>query len=133
MLFLDGKKEALFREMEEAMREASKALQFEKAARLRDEIKALKTLNLRGNLADHAQPEVFYVDPRRGLKGLKKVLKLDSIPRTIDGVDIAHLGGTEMVGSLVRFVDGLPFKPGYRKYKIKSVKGVDDFASIREA
>src|SRR5438309_4554345 len=45
MLFLDGKKEALFREMEEAMREASKALRFEKAARLRDEIKALKTLN----------------------------------------------------------------------------------------
>ena len=57
-------------------------------------IKALRTLNLRGNLAQHAQPEVFYVDPRRGLKGLKKILGLDSIPRTIDGVDIAHLGGT---------------------------------------
>ena len=54
------------------MREASKALQFEKAARLRDEIKALETLNLRGDLAKHAQPEVFYVDPRKGLKGLKK-------------------------------------------------------------
>ncbi len=83
------------------MRAASKELQFEKAARLRDEIKALQTLNLRGDLAKHAQPEVFYVDPRRGLKGLKKVLKLDSIPRTIDGVDIAHLGGTATVGSLV--------------------------------
>ena len=105
------------------MREASKELQFEKAARLRDEIKALETLNLRGNLAKHAQPEVFYVDPRKGLKGLKKVLKLDSIPRTIDGVDIAHLGGTEMVGSLVTFIDGLPFKPGYRRYQIKSVAG----------
>ena len=80
-------------------------------------------LSLRGNLADHAQPEVFYVDPRKGLKGLKKVLKLDSIPRTIDGVDIAHLGGNEMVGSLVSFVDGLPFKPGYRRYQIKSVDG----------
>ena len=60
------------------------------------------------------------------------ILKLDSIPRTIDGVDIAHLGGNEMVGSLVRFVDGLPFKPGYRKYQIKSVEGIDDFAAIRE-
>src|SRR5207248_8574739 len=118
--------------MEEEMRAASRNLQFEKAARLRDEIKALQTLNLRGNLAEHAQPEVFYVDPRRGLKGLKKVLELDSVPRTIDGVDIAHLGGTEMVGSLVRFIDGLPFKPGYRRYKIKSVAGVDDYASIRE-
>ena len=131
-LFLDGKKDVLLKEMEEEMREASKALQFEKAARLRDEIKALGSLNLRGNLADHAQPEVFYVDPRKGSKGLKQILKLDSIPRTIDGVDIAHLGGNEMVGSLVSFVDGLPFKPGYRRYQIKSVAGIDDFAAIRE-
>jgi excinuclease ABC subunit C len=131
-LFLDGKKDILLKEMEEEMRESSKALQFEKAARLRDEIKALGSLNLRGNLADHAQPEVFYVDPRKGLKGLKQILKLDSIPRTIDGVDIAHLGGNEMVGSLVSFVDGLPFKPGYRRYLIKSVTGIDDFAAIRE-
>jgi excinuclease ABC subunit C len=131
-LFLDGKKAVVLKEMEEEMKEASKALQFEKAARLRDEIKALNSLNLRGNLADHAQPEVFYVDPRKGLKGLKQILKLSSLPRTIDGVDIAHLGGTEMVGSLVTFVDGLPFKPGYRRYRIKSVAGIDDFASIRE-
>ncbi len=131
-LFLDGKKEVVLAELEEEMKTASRELRFEKAARLRDEIKALKTLNLRGDLAKHAQPEVFYVDPRRGLKGLQKVLKLESMPRRIDGVDIAHLGGTETVGSLVTFIDGLPFKPGYRRYKIKSVKGVDDYASIRE-
>jgi excinuclease ABC subunit C len=131
-LFLDGKKAVVVKELEEEMKEASKALQFEKAARLRDEIKALTSLNLRGNLADHAQPEVFYVDPRKGLKGLKQILKLSSLPRTIHGVDIAHLGGNEMVGSLVTFVDGLPFKPGYRRYRIKSVSGIDDFASIRE-
>ena len=75
----------------EEMRAASKSLQFEKAARLRDEIKAMKSLNLRGDLEKHAQPEVFYVDPRKGLKGLKKILKLESIPRTLDGVDIAHI------------------------------------------
>ncbi len=40
--------------------------------------------------------------------------------------------GNEMVGSLVSFVDGLPFKPGYRRYQIKSVAGIDDFAAIRE-
>jgi excinuclease ABC subunit C len=131
-LFLDGKKDVVLSEMEDEMREASKALQFEKAARLRDEIQALRTLNLRGDLAKHAQPEVFYIDPRKGLKGLKKVLQLESVPRRIDGVDIAHLGGTETVGSLVTFIDGLPFKPGYRRYKIKSVAGIDDFASIRE-
>jgi excinuclease ABC subunit C len=131
-LFLDGKKDAVLAEMEDEMKEASKALLFEKAARLRDEIKALKTLNLRGDLAKHAQPEVFYVDPRKGLKGLQKVLHLETTPRRIDCVDIAHLGGTETVGSLVTFIDGLPFKPGYRRYKIKSVQGIDDFASIRE-
>ena len=131
-LFLDGKKDVVLAEMEAEMKEASKALLFEKAARLRDELKALQNINLRGDLEKHAQPEVFYVDPRKGLKGLKKVLGLESIPRTIDCVDIAHLGGTETVGSLVTFIDGLPFKPGYRRYKIKSVTGVDDYASIRE-
>ncbi len=131
-LFLDGKKDALLRELEAEMKQAARDLLFEKAARLRDEIKALSTLNLRGNLADHAQPEVFYVDPRRGLKGLKQVLKLDSTPRTIDGVDIAHLSGNETVGSLVTFVDGLPFKPGYRRYRIQGVEGINDFASIQE-
>ena len=131
-LFLDGKKDVVLAELEAEMKEASKALMFEKAARLRDEVKSLKNLNLRGDLAKHAQPEVFYVDPRKGLKGLQKVLHLESTPRTIDCVDIAHLGGTETVGSLVTFIDGLPFKPGYRRYKIKSVKGVDDYASIRE-
>ncbi|MBX6315635.1 MAG: excinuclease ABC subunit UvrC [Isosphaeraceae bacterium] len=131
-LFLEGKKDVVLQEMEEEMREASKALQFEKAARLRDELKALRELNLRGDLAKHAQPEVFYQDPRKGLKGLQKVLKLPSPPRTIHGIDIAHLGGTETVGSLVTFIDGLPFKPGYRRYRIKSVEGIDDYASIRE-
>lgn len=131
-LFLDGKKDAVIAEMEAEMKEASRELLFEKAARLRDELQALRNLNLRGDLARHAQPEVFHVDPRRGLKGLQKVLHLESTPRRIDGVDIAHLGGTETVGSLVTFIDGLPFKPGYRRYKIRSVAGIDDYASIRE-
>src|ERR1700687_5498084 len=47
-------------------------------------------------------------------------------------MDIAHLSGYETVASLVSFIDGLPFKPNYRRYRIKSVEGVDDFASIRE-
>ena len=50
----------------------------------------------------------------------------------IEGVDIAHLSGKETVASVVRFIDGYPFKPGYRRYKIRSVDGVDDFASIAE-
>ena len=60
------------------------------------------------------------------------MLGLSKTPRIIEGVDIAHLGGQEMVASLVCFIDGLPFKPGYRRYRIRTVEGVDDFASIRE-
>jgi excinuclease ABC subunit C len=60
------------------------------------------------------------------------VLGLDKTPRTIEGMDIAHLSGQETVASLVTFLDGLPLKSGYRKFRIKSVEGVDDFASMRE-
>jgi excinuclease ABC subunit C len=61
-----------------------------------------------------------------------KTLNLRELPRRIEGVDIAHLQGGETVASLVTFLDGLPFKHGYKRFKIKSVDGVDDFASIRE-
>lgn len=131
-MFLDGKKDRLLKDMEKDMMLASKELQFEKAARIRDDIQSLKKLNLRGNLEDHAQPEVFYIDPKKGMTGLKKVLKLSELPRRIEGVDIAHLQGGETVASLVQFIDGLPFKHGYKRYKIRSVEGVDDYASMRE-
>ncbi len=131
-MFLEGKKQSLLKQMHREMTEAAAARQYEKAARLRDEIKMLETLDRRGELDTHAQPEVFFVDPKKGLAGLRQVLKLKEQPRTIEGVDIAHLGGGETVASLVQFIDGLPFKPGYKRFKIRSVDGVDDFASIHE-
>ncbi len=131
-MFLEGKKKQLLGEMKGEMEQASKSLHFEKAARLRDEIHLLETLDKRGELDEHVQPEVFFVDPTKGLLGLKKVLKLAKSPRTIEGVDIAHLGGGETVASLVQFIDGLPFKPGYKRFKIRGVKGIDDFRSIHE-
>lgn len=131
-LVLEGKKRKLLRELENEMSEASAALLFEKAARIRDEIHALQNLNLRGNVDKDVQPEVFQIEPKKGLAGLKKVLGLPTTPRSIEGIDIAHLGGDETVASLVSFIDGLPFKPGYRRYKIRTVEGIDDFASIRE-
>ena len=131
-LVLEGKKAKLLREMETDMNEASAALQFEKAARLRDEIAALKSLSLRGQVDKDVQPEVFQIEPKKGMLGLRKILGLRRTPRTIEGIDIAHLGGDETVASLVAFIDGLPFKPHYRRYRIKTVAGVDDFASIRE-
>ena len=131
-LFLDGKKQKLLDEMREEMEQASRDLKFEKAGRIRDQLKLLENLSLRGNLNDHVPPEVFFIDPRKGLAGLQKVFKLPAVPRRIEGVDIAHLAGGETVASLVQFIDGLPFKHGYKRFKIRSIEGVDDFASIRE-
>ena len=130
--FLEGGKKRLIKEMRDEMQAASKSLDFERAAILRDEISMLERLDERGDLDTHAQPEVFYIDPKKGLAGLRKVLDLAETPRIIEGVDIAHLGGDETVASLVQFIDGLPFKPGYRRYRIQNVKGVDDFRSIYE-
>jgi excinuclease ABC subunit C len=130
--FLDGGKRQLLDDMRREMLEASGRLEFEKAARLRDEIQLLETLGDRGDLEEHVQPEVFLVDPKKGLAGLAKVLGLAAPPRVIEGVDIAHLAGDETVASLVQFIDGLPFKPGYKRYRIRTVDGIDDFKSIHE-
>jgi len=132
IMFLEGKKARLFRELKAEMQAAATELKFEKAARLRDQIAALENLNLRGNLDDHAQPEVFQIDPKKGVRGLQKIFDLPEPPRRIEGMDIAHLQGGETVASLVQFIDGLPFKHGYKRFKIRSVDGVDDFASMRE-
>lgn len=131
-MFLEGNKKKLLNELRDEMAAAAKALHFEKAGRLRDEIRMLETLDDRGELDTHEQPEVFFIDPKKGLAGLKKILGLAKTPRTIEGVDIAHLGGGETVASLVQFIDGLPFKPGYKRFKIRNVAGIDDFASIHE-
>jgi len=130
---LEGNKRSLLKEMRAEMQAAAAERRFEEAARLRDEIQMLETLDQRGDLETHVQPEVFPIDPKKGLVGLRKVLGLRATPRTIEGIDVAHTGGTETVASLVQFIDGLPFKPGYRRMRIRTVEGADDTASIREA
>ena len=73
--FLEGGKNRLLGEMKQEMLAASGGLEFEKAARLRDEIRLLETLDQRGDLEEHVQPEVFLVNPKKGLAGLKSVFK----------------------------------------------------------
>ena len=130
--FLAGQKESLLGEMRAAMTAAAAALDLGEAGRLRDEIHLLETLDERGDLDAHAQPEVFPIDPKKGLAGLQRLLNLEHAPRTIEGVDIAHLAGEDTVASVVQFIDGLPFKPNYRRMRIRSVSGIDDYASIHE-
>ena len=66
------------------------------------------------------------------VRSLQEDLNLPAPPRRIEGFDISHLGGTETVASLVCFVDGKPAKREYRKFQIKTVDGIDDFASMKE-
>src|SRR5258708_34502297 len=97
--------------MEKEMLEASQKMAFERAARLRDDIAALKELGKRGDVQRDAQPEVFPIDPKKGLVGLRKVLGLEKTPRTVEGVDIAHLGGRETVASMGQFLVGVRVSP----------------------
>ena len=92
----------------------------------------VERLQARGLVDEHVQPEVFFVDPAEGLAKLGELLGLDGPPRTVEGIDIATLQGEESVGALVCFIDGKPFKKGYRRFRIKNVDGVDDYAMIRE-
>ena len=130
--FLEGNKKSLLRELRREMTVASRERRYEHAAELRDQIRLIETLDERGEIDTHVQPEVFQIDPRRGVTGLQKLFKLPEPPRTIEGIDIAHIGGKDMVASLVHFIDGMPFKPGYRRYKIRTVQGIDDYAAIAE-
>ena len=130
--FFASKRSTVLRQMTREMEEASTELRFEEAARLRDRIKAINALALSGDVHEDVQPELFYIDPRKGLEKLADLLGLESPPRSMECIDIAHLQGDEMVGGLVCFIDGKPFKPGYRRFRIQSVEGVDDYAAIRE-
>jgi len=130
--FLASKRSVVLRQMKREMEQASADLQFENAARLRDRINAIESLALSGDVESDVQPEVFFVDPAKGLAKLQELLELASQPRILEAIDIANLQGGESCGSLVCFIDGLPFKNGYRRYRIKTVERQDDYAMIRE-
>lgn len=129
---LSGKKKQLLNELQQEMTAAAAEKRYEIAAELRDQIHDLQTLDKRGDVKRDVQPEVFVIDPRAGVIGLKKVFKLETLPRVIEGIDIAHVSGTDTVASLVKFIDATPFKQGYKRYRIKTVKGIDDYACMRE-
>ncbi len=137
--FLESKRSVMLRELRQEMEAASAAMEYEKAATLRDQVKAIEKLDERGSTKMNWQPEAesFYADPQKGLESLRKTLGMAEPIRCLECIDIAHLQGGETVGSKVCFVDGRPLKNEYRRYKIQSVaqgnaSGGDDYASIRE-
>jgi excinuclease ABC subunit C len=66
------------------------------------------------------------------VEALQEDLGLENPPKRIEGFDISHLSGTGTVASMVVFVEGKPSKKDYRKFNVKTVEGIDDFASMRE-
>lgn len=129
--FLRGGREQLVADLRRRMKEASRTLDFERAAELRDQIRSIDGLAKRAEF-DYIEGDITPIHPREGLDALRRELGLDAPPRILEGVDIAHVQGGESVGSLVSFVDGVPFKAGYRRYRIRTVEGIDDFAMIAE-
>jgi len=132
--FLDGNRKGVLKELEKDMAAASAALDFERAAKLRDILKALESLGQRASKGDEQfwQPEAFVSSPQESLAALQEALGLPEPPRIVEGIDIAHLQGGEMVGSKVCFIDGVPFKNAYRRYKVKHGQGNNDYLSIQE-
>ena len=130
--FLQSKRSTVLRGLKKQMAAASEAKDFEAAAMVRDRIRLIENLDKRGTVTGNVQPEVFAGDPTEALEKLQSALVSEQPVRIIEGFDIAHLSGQETVGSMVQFIDGRPFKNGYRRFKIRTVKGVDDYASLKE-
>ncbi len=130
--FLRSKRSTILRQLRKQMAEASEAFEYEKAAMFRDRIRLIERLDRRGTPDENVQPEVFAADPTEALVQLRKLLQRPEPVRIIEGIDVANIAGAEAVGSLVKFIDGRPFKSGYRRFKIKTVKGIDDYAMIAE-
>jgi excinuclease ABC subunit C len=131
--FLENQCREMQEQLEDEMKKAAAAQDFEKAASLRDLLRDLKTTwrktekfarvpySLPGNL-----------QPQNDLVELANVLDLPAPPLRIEGFDISNISGTFAVASLVSFKNGRPDRANYRRFKIKTVEGQDDFASMAE-
>ena len=115
-LFLGGKKKLLVRKLEREMKSAAKKKEFEHAGELKRTIFALQ----------HIQDVALIKD--RPLYQRRFLIE----NMRIEAYDIAHISGTAMVGAMAVVVDGEPEKSEYRKFKIKTVRGADDTASLEE-
>jgi len=122
-MFLEGRRPELLKHIEKKMIEASKDKGFEEAARLRDQLKALTQA-----IVIPKQEE----DETGELEALKEILRLKRLPQRIEAFDCSNISGKEAVGSMVTFLNGKPHKSGYRRFKIKTVAGVDDYQMMRE-
>jgi len=129
MRYLKGERSTLLRQIEKEMNGYAKTAEFERAARARDQLRALKELSKQIVFSDK---EFMDISKDQGLNGLAELLRLNKVPRRIEGFDISHMQGTDTVASMVVFTNGIPDKTAYRKFKMR-LPGNDDFAHMHEA
>ena len=131
--FLGGQCSEMSEHLEAEMKKAALAQDYEKAAMLRDAIEDLKRSTQKTVKFERVPYNLpLAIDPDRDLVELGKVLELSGPPRRIEGFDISNISGTFAVASLVSFKHGRPDRANYRKFKMKSVVGQNDFACMAE-
>lgn len=131
--FLTGHCEEMAKELEEQMRKAAAELDFERAAQLRDLLNDLKITLARIERFErlpYSLPPV--IDPEKDLAELAQLLGLRSLPLYIEAFDISNISSSFKVASMVCFWKGRPERSNYRRYRIKTVEGQDDYACISE-
>jgi len=128
--FLDGKSREWLAELRAKMAAESEKKRFEKAAELRDIVFALEASLKKTRKFERDLPSK--ADTSMALESLQKELGLASLPTRMECFDISHISGTFVVASMVHFENGRPNKQQYRRYKIKSFEGNDDFRSMEE-
>lgn len=125
---LEGKMDKALDMLRQEMAQASESREYERAAYLRDRIKILYGMVEGKELTKVPAPRRLLE-----IEELKKKLKLEKDPMRIEAFDISNIRGTNMVGSMVTFLGGLPLKNDYRKFKIRSLaKKPNDVAAIYE-
>jgi excinuclease ABC subunit C len=131
--FLDGQCREMQGQLEAEMKKAAASQDFEKAAGLRDLIRDLQDTWKRTEKFERVPYSLpLLINPQNDLAELAKILKLPAPPLRIEGFDISNIGGTFAVASLVSFKNARPDRANYRRFKIKTVIGQDDFASVAE-
>lgn len=128
MLVIEGKRTSIIRELERDMKKFAKLSQFEAAAKVRNQIFALQRL---GQQVIFSDKEFMDISKDHALTELVDLLGLEAYPRRIEGYDISHMQGTDVVASMVVFTNGVSDKGQYRKFKTK-IDHNDDFYNMNE-
>ena len=127
---MNGKTADIIADLSDGMRIHAEAGRYEKAAISRDIIENIKSLFARQR--NFRTKAISQNTGLEAVKDLQKRLGLDSPPLTVECFDNSNFQGTNAVASMVQFKNGKPYSKNYRHFKIKTVEGIDDFASMKE-